>query len=196
MQNRSCYLRKCVAVPEQNEPIISNGNLEAQTETSWIENNTIVRTKGNTFIFEKSKNLILYLILFQITNAEVKRNCLNLPYVYGFLGPEKVGDKAKYSCYHGLVIDIVTNRKEFKLPCDPNDDFEFPTNWPKCIQPTHCVGPARKAIQGLRSPFPIRDVPILSELKYQCENVSNKSVSGSCFLDGYYRYTLSSNFRF
>ena len=111
-----------------------------------------------------------------------------MPYVYGFLGPEKVRDKAKYSCYHGLVIDIVTNRKEFKLPCDPTDDFEFPTNWPKCIQPTHCVGPARKAIQGLRSPFPIRDVPILSEIKYQCENVSNKSVSGSCFLDGYYRY--------
>ena len=119
-----------------------------------------------------------------------------MPYVYGFLGPEKVGDKAKYSCYHGLVIDIVTNRKEFKLPCDPNDDFEFPTNWPKCIQPTHCVGPARKAIQGLRSPFPIRDVTVLSEIKYQCENVSNKSVSGSCFLDGYYRYTLISNFRF
>jgi hypothetical protein len=37
-------LRKCVAVPEQNEAIISNGNLEAQTETSWIGNNTIVRT--------------------------------------------------------------------------------------------------------------------------------------------------------
>ena len=145
---------------------------------------------------KKSKNLILYLILFQIINAEVKRNCLNLPYVYGFLGPEKVGDRAKYTCYYGLVIDVVTNRKEFKLPCDPTDDFEFPTNWPKCIQPTHCVGPAKRAIQGLRSPFPIRDVPILSEIKYQCENVSNKSVSGSCFLDGYYRYTLIHNFRY
>ena len=42
LQNRSCYLRKCVAVPEQNETIISNSNPEAQTESSWKGNNTIV----------------------------------------------------------------------------------------------------------------------------------------------------------
>lgn len=44
LQNRSCYLRKCVADPEQNETIISNGNPEVQTETAGKESNTIVRT--------------------------------------------------------------------------------------------------------------------------------------------------------
>ena len=96
---------------------------------------------------------------------------MDLPYVYGFKGPEKIGDKGKYTCYHGFVIDILTNRKEFYLPCHPTiGEFEFSKEWPKCVQPKYCIGPAKNNIKGIIQPFPIRDVPILSDMRYQCNN--------------------------
>ena len=119
---------------------------------------------------------------------QIARDCLDLPYVYGFKGPEKIGDKGKYTCYHGFVIDIFTNRKEFYLPCQPTiGEFEFPKEWPKCVQPKYCIGPAKNSLDGKIQPFPIRDVPILSEMNYQCSNSTNKSIFASCFLDGVYR---------
>ena len=103
------------------------------------------------------------------------------------MGPEKIGDKGRYSCYHGFVFDTRTNRREFYLPCIPDDYFQYPKQWPECAQPKFCLGPAKKSQNGLKQPFPIRDVPILSQLKYQCEDNLNKSISASCFLDGVYR---------
>ena len=104
------------------------------------------QTLQNTLVYHSY--WCIYIFIFQIA-----RDCLDLPFVYGFKGPEKIGDKGKYTCYHGFVIDIFTNRKEFYLPCQPTiGEFEFPKDWPKCVQPKYCIGPAKNSLDGIIQP--------------------------------------------
>ena len=119
--------------------------------------------------------------------TDKESDCKDLPHVYGFLGPEKIGNKAKYTCYHGKVLDAMTNRREFYLPCNPGLDYKYPEEWPECHEPKYCIGPAQKNLNGLRAPFPIRDIPIMQDLVYSCDN---DTLTASCFMDGTYRYAL------
>ena len=131
-----------------------------------------------------------YLKKCDFTNGAIEESkdeeyCSKGPKIYGFLPPVlESGNMSKYSCYYGKVIDAMTNERHFYMPCE--SDYKKPERWPLCTQPKYCLGAAKKDFTGLRHPFPIRDVPVNSEIIYQCEN-GNGSVSASCCLDGIYR---------
>ena len=47
-----------------------------------------------------------------------------------------------YLCYERKVLNIFTNQRFFRLPCDsPHLQPSISImNWPQCNKPTHCIG--------------------------------------------------------
>ena len=47
-----------------------------------------------------------------------------------------------YACDDNKVLDVFTNRRYFRLPCDSSvlRPGLSTTRWPECKNPTHCVG--------------------------------------------------------
>ena len=64
-----------------------------------------------------------------------------------------------YTCEDNKVLDVFTNRRYFRLPCDSSvlKPELSTTCWPECKNPTHCVGmPASRYNDRKCYPFSFR----------------------------------------
>ena len=97
--------------------------------------------------------------------------------------------KALYVCHGGKVTNTMTNTRHVTLQC-LDGEFVIPRDLPRCVTPTHCLGPARTSNFTETQPYPFRDLEIGSFLTYQCQQPDHYLL-GSCFMDGQYRYSSS-----
>ena len=123
------------------------------------------------------------------------------PHVLGFLSPSvqsednatAAGVRVIYTCSRGRVLDRFTNKRSFSIICQNNATYSEPDQWPQCVTPTHCVGPARLVsdTDTVYLPAPRRDARVNSRVKYRCKHSPGHTVSAGCFYDGVYRYDSS-----
>ena len=126
IQQRPCYLKKCgESIDLEKLMSRSDGNKYNLTQKP-IEDDVILEAY----------------------------DCDGAPYVYGFLGPfqalnnfteKRSANKAEsvyYVCYQGKVIDTRTNSRSFSITCSTGPEFDYPIEWPTCVDAQFCVGPS------------------------------------------------------
>ena len=136
MQNRPCYLQSCPQV-EVNEVNVDNESIEGNNgnggnEVNKVLVNNLVQLPPRIYGFSGpfADNL-------EVRNRSFSTSVISSLKLNRF---SSSNESALYLCYHGKVVNTETNQRYFIF------DGKFKTSLPRCLNPTHCIGPVKKVI--------------------------------------------------